>query len=188
MQNLVEAYRIPRDLVALIERRLLVPLRESPESRTVEFHIPSKRTTDRQGRITTWSVTWVHPAFKAEFCQYYDRAPGDRPNFHATKETTDLGDDIIEGLHTEGDLLEWLIDLSNSEIGQPIERGYPLAERAKRSARPGIPCWHSPRLVLVDRMCPACEDEQRLKCLCAAILFPPCNERRLQASFVCRSG
>ncbi|HEY3966529.1 MAG TPA: hypothetical protein VGM05_18345 [Planctomycetaceae bacterium] len=130
MQNLVETYRVPRELIALIERRLLVPLRESPESRTVEFHIPSKRTTDRQGRITTWSVTWIHPAFNAEFCQYYDCAPGDHPNFQVTKDTTDLGDEIVERLETVADLVAFLDSTMSAGVLQaspPYPRFPPMS-------------------------------------------------------------
>ena len=77
-------------------------------TKTVEFHIPSRRTTDYEGRITNFSIVWTHPDFKAEFCNYYDEKSGDLPNFYAEEDTTDVGSDFVDGLESVDDLVAWL--------------------------------------------------------------------------------
>lgn len=129
MQDFIERYNLPSELVVFIERGFLVPLREEFETKTIEFHIPSKRTTDDAGRVTTYSVTWIHPDFNAEFCHYYHMVPGDQPNFYAVKDTSDVGDELIPGLDSVNSLVEWLIDLSNADFGERVARNYPAPER-----------------------------------------------------------
>jgi len=46
-------------------------------SKTVEFHLPSKRHTNIQEAITTYGLTWIHPDFNARFCHDCHETPGD---------------------------------------------------------------------------------------------------------------
>lgn len=78
---------------------------EDEAKKTVEFHVPSKRRTDDEGRITSWSVVWSCPDFNADFCYSYDEKPGDQPHFCALKDTTDVDDEFVNGWDTAEDLV-----------------------------------------------------------------------------------
>ena len=43
----------------------------------------------------------------AQFCHYFDKQPGDLPNIYISKDTTDLGDELLE-IDTLDDLVAWL--------------------------------------------------------------------------------
>jgi hypothetical protein len=107
MTALSQKYDIPPELDAYIASGFLELLAEHEAEKTVEFHVPALRRTDSDGRITSYALTWIHPAFNAQFCQYYDHAPGDLPNFHVTEDTTDLGDELLD-LGSLGELTAWL--------------------------------------------------------------------------------
>jgi hypothetical protein len=111
MNTLAREYEIPPELMAFVESGFLKVLAEEKAEKTVEFHIPSKRTTDAEGRITTFSVIWIHPQFNAQFCHYYDKVPGDLPNFYVVQDTMEVGDEMVAGLETVPDLVEWLRQL-----------------------------------------------------------------------------
>jgi hypothetical protein len=108
MAILAEKYAMPQELLTFVESGFLEVVSEDEAKRTVEFHIPAKRSTDRQGRITSYSVVWIHPNYNADFCHFYNKTPGDLPNFYAEQDTTDVGSDQIDGLDTVDDLVEWL--------------------------------------------------------------------------------
>lgn len=108
MGDLAAKYKIPAEVAAFVRDGFLEVVSEDEAQKTVEFHIPSKRRTDDEGRITSWSVVWIHPDFNAEFCRYYDEEPGDLPNFHVVEDTTDVGDELVDGLSTVADLVGWL--------------------------------------------------------------------------------
>ncbi len=114
MSDLALKYKIPAEIIAFVNEGLLVFLAEDEAMKTVEFHIPSKRQTDDEGRITSYSVTWIHPDFNAEFCHYYDEKPGDLPNFYVKEDTSDVGSDQIDGLESVGDLVAWLEEFQNA--------------------------------------------------------------------------
>ena len=115
MTDLADKFKIPAEVMAFVRDGFLEVVSEDEARKTVEFHVPSKRRTDDEGRITSWSVVWIHPDFNAEFCQYYDEEPGDLPNFYAQKDTTDLGDEPVDGLDTVEDLVGWLEGLRDTD-------------------------------------------------------------------------
>lgn len=108
MTDIAAKYNIPDEVMAFVLDGFLEVVSENEAEKTVEFHVPSKRQTDDEGRITSWSVVWIHPDFNAEFCHYYDEKPGDLPNFYVLKDTTDVGDEQVDGLDTVEDLVAWL--------------------------------------------------------------------------------
>ena len=114
MLNIAAKYNIPPEIMAFVKDGFLVFLAENEAEKTVEFHIPSKRRKDRAGRITSYSVIWIHPDFNAKFCHYYNEKPGDLPNFYAETDTTDVGSDPVDGLESVDDLVAWLEGLRDS--------------------------------------------------------------------------
>jgi hypothetical protein len=108
MTDLAVKYRIPAEVMEFVNDGFVVFLAEDETEKTVEFHIPAKRTTDKEGRITSYSVIWIHPDFNAEFCRYYDEKPGDLPNFYIEEDTSDVGSNQIDGIDTVDDLVAWL--------------------------------------------------------------------------------
>jgi len=108
MTDLALNYQVPPEVMEFVNDGFLVFLAEDETEKTVEFHIPSRRTTDKEGRITSYSVTWIHPDFNAEFCHYFDKKPGDLPNFYVEEDTSDVGSDPIDGLESVDDLVSWL--------------------------------------------------------------------------------
>lgn len=106
--DLAAKYKIPAEVMAFVNDGFLEIVSENEAEKTVEFHIPSQRRTDTEGRITSWSIVWIHPDFNAQFCRYYDKEPGDLPNFHVVEDTTDIGDELVDGLNTVAELVEWL--------------------------------------------------------------------------------
>ena len=115
MIDLALKYQIPAEVMAFVNDGFLVFLAEDEAKKTVEFQIPSKRTTDKEGRITSYSVIWIHPEFNAEFCHYYDERPGDLPNFYAEEDTSDVGSDQIDRLESVEDLVGWLDGLRTGD-------------------------------------------------------------------------
>ena len=102
-------------MAAFREDGTLHVLSEDEPKRTVQFHIPAKRHTDLEGRITTYTLTWIHPDFNEQFCHYYAERPGDSPNFYVTEDTTELGQNDID-LETVDDLLAWLGALRVADV------------------------------------------------------------------------
>jgi hypothetical protein len=107
LTTLDERFGIPAALQVFIDQGTLEILSADDATKTIEFHIPSLRSTDLQGRITTVSLTWIHPAHNAEHCHYYKAVPGDLPNFYVTVDTTDVGDESID-IASVDDLIAWL--------------------------------------------------------------------------------
>jgi hypothetical protein len=121
MTDIAAKYKIPDEVMAFVNSGLLVLLAEDEAEKTVEFHIPSKRWTDDAGRTTTYSLNWTHPDFNAEFCRYYERTPGDLPNFEVEIDTDDVGSDSVDGLESVDDLVmlpDWLAGDGLRAVGQ----------------------------------------------------------------------
>ena len=114
MTDLSVKYKIPAEVMAFVNEGFLVFLAEDEAKKTVEFQIPSKRQTDDEGRITTYSVTWTHPDFNAEFGHYYDENSDDNPNFYAEIDTTDVGSDLVD-MESVDDLVGWLEGLRDTD-------------------------------------------------------------------------
>ena len=114
MSAFAAKYKIPPELDKFIDSGFLELLSETDAEKTLEFHIPSKVSEDDEGRITSYAVFWIHPDFNAEFCHYFDKQPGDLPNFYAEVDTTDLGNDIVSDLSTVADLSEWLESMKSA--------------------------------------------------------------------------
>ena len=107
-RGLVDQYRIPNELVPFIDDGFLAVVTHDWDEKCVEFHLPSKTAIDTEGRVTSYSVYWIHPDFNRECCHFFDSEPGDLPHFYAVKDTTDLGSDLIDGIETVEDLADWL--------------------------------------------------------------------------------
>jgi hypothetical protein len=60
-----------------------------------------------------YSLTWIHPAFNAQFCHYYDETPGDLANFFVTRETERMADEQLDDLESLDDLVAWLGDIAS---------------------------------------------------------------------------
>lgn len=115
MATTLEAdFGLPPELVRLIDSGTLQILEADEAKKTIEFHLPHLRRRDLNGRITTVSVTWIHPAFNAEFCHYYEQTPGDGPNFYVTVDTDEVGDELLD-LESVEQLLEWIADAEQPE-------------------------------------------------------------------------
>lgn len=181
MQDLAEKYGLPGELVAFIDRGFLELLREDFEKKTVEFHIPSKRAVDRHGRITAISLTWIHPAFNAEFCHFYDQSPGDLPNFYVTEDTTDVGSEIIDDLNSAVDLADWLVDLSNAEFGERLERALPQPDQLANEFCRVLHQWLEPAMIAEINRRNATPDYTRL---CASHDFCDSNQAMIAAQRV----
>lgn len=106
-ETLATKYGISPELQTFIDDGFLELLSENDAEKTVELNIPSMQYKDGQGRITDFSVVWIHPDHNAEFCHYYDETPGDLANFYVRQETTDLGDEILD-INSLDDLVCWL--------------------------------------------------------------------------------
>lgn len=107
MNDLEKTYAIPDELSKFISDGFLQIADASLAEKTVQLHIPALRQTDDQGRITTYSLTWIHPDHNAQFCHYYEKTPGDLPNFYVTEDTTEVGDDVLD-IDSLDDLIAWL--------------------------------------------------------------------------------
>ena len=78
MTDLADKYKIPAEVMAFVRDGFLEVVSEDEAKKTVEFPIPSRRRT-HEGCVTSWSVVRIHPDFNGEFCDYYDKEPGDVP-------------------------------------------------------------------------------------------------------------
>jgi hypothetical protein len=107
MPDLATTYAIPPELMEFVNDGFLEVLAEAEAEKTIEFHIPSLLYEDHRGRGTSYSLTWTHPDFNAQFCRYYHERPGDLPNFELTIDTDDVGSED-EDLETVDDLVAWL--------------------------------------------------------------------------------
>ena len=111
MSRFAADYAIPPKLDALIDAGFLKLVRETPEEKTVEFHIPSRRGRDNKGMMAAYSVVWIHPDHNAEFCRSFVETPGDLPNFSAERQFTGAAARSIDDLNTADDLVDWLSGL-----------------------------------------------------------------------------
>lgn len=114
MDDIHSNFAIPRQLAPFIDNGFLEVLSQDKSRRTIEFHMPSKRFVDAGGRMTTYSLIWIHPEYNAEFCHYHDRAPGDVPNFWITEDVEEVGNEQVDGLQSVDDLVVWLTECSAS--------------------------------------------------------------------------
>ena len=115
MNDLAAKYKIPPELVRFIDDGFLVPLADRWEEKCVEFHLPSKAVEDTHGRITSYSVFWIHPDFNATSpllpqnsratCRTFTRRRYDR-----------FGDEIIPDLDTVDDLAAWLESMKTADV------------------------------------------------------------------------
>jgi hypothetical protein len=115
MVDLAKDYGVPPEVMAFVDGGFLKVLAEAPDEKTVEFHIPSKRTTDTRGTISVCNLTWIHPDFNARFCHFYHETPGDLPNFYATQRSSDYADEHID-LETLDDLVCWLEAFQTADV------------------------------------------------------------------------
>ncbi|MBI3462007.1 MAG: hypothetical protein HY000_02965 [Planctomycetes bacterium] len=116
MTDIASKYALPDELSSFVDDGFLEVVSEDEDRKTIEFHIPSKRVTDTEGRVTSYSLTWIHPAYNEQFCHSYAEKPGDLPNFYVLEDTTDVGDEQIDGLHTVADLVAWLENLKIADV------------------------------------------------------------------------
>lgn len=114
MNDIAQAFGIPPEIMQFVDGGFLELLKRDDVQKTVEFHIPSRRQRNEHGQITSFSLTWIHPDFNADFCHYYYETPGDSPNFHVTKDTMDSGDEILDDLQNVDDLVSWLTDFRDT--------------------------------------------------------------------------
>lgn len=110
MSQIGQRYAMPAEIDRYVDEGLLELSMEQPDKMTVDFHIPSSRSTDHRGRITVYGIKWIHPDYDAEFCECYDDTPGDLPNFSVEICISDGPPKIIDELETVDDLEAWLED------------------------------------------------------------------------------
>ena len=116
VSDVASKYRLPPELKSFVDEGFLVPTTENWEEKFVEFHLPSKVVTDTEGRITSFSVFWIHPDFNREFCHYFDEQPGDLSNFYVVEDTTDLRHDLVDKIETMKDLIGWLESMKSADV------------------------------------------------------------------------
>jgi hypothetical protein len=107
---------MPPDVDQFVDDGFLEVLTELPNETTVEFHIPSKLSVDRRGRITGYRIVWIHPEYNADFCHYYDELPGDLPNFYVEVQLSNGPSEIIDDLSTDDDLSAWLEERQSTRV------------------------------------------------------------------------
>lgn len=105
--DVFQEFKLPHALRPFWESGMLELVTEDQAKKTVEFHMPRLRRMDGEGRITTYTLTWIHPDFNAQFCHYYNETPGDSPNFYVTEDTTEVGDELL-AIESIDELVEWL--------------------------------------------------------------------------------
>jgi hypothetical protein len=115
MADLAKDYGVPPEVMAFVDAGFLEVLAETPDEKTVEFHIPSKRHSDIKGTIYAYDLTWIHPDFNARFCHDCHETPGDLPNFYATQRCSDDADEHID-LETLDDLVCWLEAFQTADV------------------------------------------------------------------------
>jgi len=108
VNGIADKYNIPPEIMDFVEGGFLEVVTEDEDRKTVEFHIPSKRSVDAQGRITAYSVTWIHPDHNAEFCHYYVDEPGDQPNFYVERQNSEAASEPVDDLDEVDDLVACL--------------------------------------------------------------------------------
>jgi hypothetical protein len=94
--------------MALVEAGFLEVVSEDDDTKTVELDIPSLGTVTASDSFTSYTLIWIHPDHNAEFCHYYDREPGDLPNFFVQIHSPDRPDEQVDDLNTVDDLVDWL--------------------------------------------------------------------------------
>jgi len=116
MSEIGERYAVPTYVDQFLDQGFLEVLVERTNGTTVEFHIPSRLSIDRRGRITGYRIVWTHPDHNAESCDYYDEVPGDLPNFYVEVCLSDGPSEIIDDLSTDDDLSAWLEELQSARV------------------------------------------------------------------------
>ncbi len=149
MADLADKYKIPPEVMAFVNDGFLVLLAEVEAEKTIEFHIPSKRQTDDEGRITSYSVIWIHPDFNAEFCHYYDEKPGDLPNFYVRIDTDCSRGEQVDDLETVEDLVDWLSESKKATSSANLD-AFPLLLAACQAV---VERWEHGDLAEAARMC-----------------------------------
>jgi hypothetical protein len=89
---------------------------EDTEQRTIEFHIPSRISSDHRGRVTAYRMVWIHPEHNAEFCHFFAEVPGDLPNFYVEVCTSDGPDEMLDQLQSDEDLECWLQEFQSITV------------------------------------------------------------------------
>jgi hypothetical protein len=116
MSLVANRYAVPPEIDRFVDQGFLEVLTEGPDEMTVEFHIPSRVTTDRRRRITAYRVVWIHPDHNAQFCHYYQDTPGDLPNFYVEVENSEGPSEMLDDLETVDDLSVWLEDFQSQSV------------------------------------------------------------------------
>ena len=98
MTDLAAKYEFPAEAMEFVRSSFPEVISEDEARKTIEFRVPSKRRTDDEGQITSYSAVWIYPAFNAEFCHSYDWEADDLPNFYAVRDTTEIGDEPVADL------------------------------------------------------------------------------------------
>jgi hypothetical protein len=113
MPTLAERYAIPTEIMEFVSSGFLVLLSE--RAGEVEFHIPSRRHSDRHGEIVTYSVRWTHPANHTELCHNSGENLDELPCFEAEEDDGDHGPAAAD-IETLDDLIDWLTKLQDWQL------------------------------------------------------------------------
>ena len=116
MSEIGQRYAVPADIDQFLDQGFLNVLTERPNEKTVEFHIPSRLSVDRHGRIAAYRIVWIHPYYNADFCHFYDEVRGDLPNFYVEVRLSDGPSAIVDDLSTDDDLAAWLEECRSTHV------------------------------------------------------------------------
>jgi hypothetical protein len=116
MSEIGQRYALPGDVDRFVDDGFLEVLWEDTEQRTIEFHIPSRISSDHRGRVTAYRIVWIHPEHNAEFCHFFADVAGDLPNFYVEVCTSDGPDEMLDQLQSDEDLECWLQEFQSSTV------------------------------------------------------------------------
>lgn len=111
MSDISQRYALPEEIDRFVDLGFLELSMEQPDEMTVQFHIPSRQSVDHRGRVTAYSITWIHPDHNADFCHYFEETPGDMPNFLVEVRNSEGPLAMIDDLETVDDLEAWIDEL-----------------------------------------------------------------------------